>query len=86
MPTGRTLAEWLSYQQALHPRSIDLGLERVRAVADRLGLLPPAGRVAVVAGTIDTSLSPITTDTALSRCGMWTIFVPVMSRSISMTM
>jgi len=51
MPTGRTLAEWLSYQQALHPRSIDLGLERVRAVADRLGLLPPAGRVAVVAGT-----------------------------------
>ena len=38
MPTGRTLAEWLSYQQeTLHPRSIDLGLERVRAVADRLG-------------------------------------------------
>ena len=51
MPAGRTLAEWLSYQQALHPQSIDLGLERVRVVADRLGLRPPAGRVAVVGGT-----------------------------------
>jgi dihydrofolate synthase / folylpolyglutamate synthase len=51
MAAGRTLAEWLSYQQALHPRSIDLGLERVRAVADRLALVPPAGRVAIVGGT-----------------------------------
>ncbi len=51
MPTGRTLAEWLAYQQDLHPRAIDLGLERVRAVAARLGLLPPAGRTVVVGGT-----------------------------------
>jgi dihydrofolate synthase/folylpolyglutamate synthase len=51
MPAGRTLAEWLSYQQDLHPRSIDLGLERVRAVADRLGLLPPLARSALIGGT-----------------------------------
>jgi dihydrofolate synthase/folylpolyglutamate synthase len=51
MPVGRTLAEWLAYQQDLHPRAIDLGLERVRAVAARLGLLPPAGRTALVGGT-----------------------------------
>src|SRR6478672_11722360 len=51
MGAGRTLEEWLSYQQALHPSSIDLGLERVRAVADRLGLLPVAGRAALVGGT-----------------------------------
>jgi dihydrofolate synthase/folylpolyglutamate synthase len=51
MPAGRTLAEWLSYQQDLHPRTIDLGLERVRAVAERLGLLPLAGRSAIVGGT-----------------------------------
>ena len=51
MPAGRTLAEWLSYQQDLHPRSIDLGLERVRAVADRLGLLPPVARSALIGGT-----------------------------------
>jgi dihydrofolate synthase/folylpolyglutamate synthase len=51
VPGGRTLAEWLAYQETLHPQSIDLGLERVRAVADRLGLLPPAGRTAIVGGT-----------------------------------
>ena len=51
MPAGRTLAEWLSYQQDLHPRTIDLGLERVRAVAERLGLLPLAGRSVIVGGT-----------------------------------
>ena len=51
MAAGRTLAEWLAYQQDLHPRAIDLGLERVRAVAARLTLLPPAGRTALVGGT-----------------------------------
>ncbi|MGH8253075.1 MAG: bifunctional folylpolyglutamate synthase/dihydrofolate synthase [Steroidobacteraceae bacterium] len=51
MSGGRTLAEWLAYQETLHPRSIDLGLERVRVVAERLALLPPAGRTAIVGGT-----------------------------------
>lgn len=51
MPAGRTLAEWLAYQETLHPRSIDLGLERVRVVAERLALLPPEGRTAIVGGT-----------------------------------
>ena len=51
MPARRTLAEWLAYQQDLHPQSIDLGLERVRAVAERLALLPPRGRTAIVGGT-----------------------------------
>lgn len=51
MPAGRTLAEWLAYQQDLHPQPIDLGLERVRVVADRLALLPPRGRTAIVGGT-----------------------------------
>ena len=51
MAAGRTLAEWLAYQQDLHPRAIDLALERVRAVAARLALLPPAGRTALVGGT-----------------------------------
>jgi len=40
---ARTLAEWLAFQQQLHPSSIDLGLERVRRVAQRLGLVPRAG-------------------------------------------
>lgn len=31
------LAQWLAYLESIHARPIDMGLERVRAVADRLG-------------------------------------------------
>ena len=33
----QTLAEWLSWQESLNPKAIDLGLERVSLVLDRLG-------------------------------------------------
>lgn len=33
-----TLDDWLAHCERLHPKSIDMGLERVRAVAQRLGL------------------------------------------------
>ncbi|MGD2113234.1 MAG: bifunctional tetrahydrofolate synthase/dihydrofolate synthase, partial [Gammaproteobacteria bacterium] len=46
-----TLADWLAWQDDLHPRRIDLGLERVAAVAQRLAILPPACCVVSVAGT-----------------------------------
>ena len=46
-----TLAEWLAWQETLHPKAIDLGLERVRAVAERLDLLRPNHLVITVAGT-----------------------------------
>ena len=45
------LADWLDYQERLHPRNIELGLDRVGKVAMRLGL-PDAGiPTLVVAGT-----------------------------------
>src|SRR5215472_3272950 len=47
----RTLAEWLELQDSVHPRSIDLGLERVTEVARRLGVAAPAFRVLTVGGT-----------------------------------
>jgi dihydrofolate synthase/folylpolyglutamate synthase len=47
----RTLAEWLALQQRGHPRGIDLGLERIRPVAERLGLLPAPFRSILVGGT-----------------------------------
>ncbi|MFO0512929.1 MAG: bifunctional folylpolyglutamate synthase/dihydrofolate synthase [Gammaproteobacteria bacterium] len=47
----RTLDDWLAYQQAQHPRDIDLGLDRVGAVARRLGLLPWAPPTVIVGGT-----------------------------------
>src|SRR4029079_18365637 len=47
----RTLAEWLDYQQSVHPRSIELGLDRVREVWRRMGQPRPAPIVIVVGGT-----------------------------------
>ncbi|UGB39110.1 bifunctional tetrahydrofolate synthase/dihydrofolate synthase [Frateuria soli] len=47
----RTLAEWLSYQEGVNPRSIELGLERVRDVWQRMGAPRPARRVITVGGT-----------------------------------
>lgn len=47
----RDLGQWLAYIQQQHPQGIDLGLERVRAVAQRLGLPRPATTVITVAGT-----------------------------------
>jgi dihydrofolate synthase/folylpolyglutamate synthase len=51
MTTDRTLPEWLEYIGSVHPRSIDLGLDRVRRVAQRLGVLPPAPSNLIIAGT-----------------------------------
>lgn len=48
---SRTLADWLAYQEHTHPQAIALGLERVRAVADTLGLLAAPPTTIIVAGT-----------------------------------
>jgi dihydrofolate synthase / folylpolyglutamate synthase len=48
---ARSLAEWLALQEAAHPKSIDLGLTRVAAVARRLGLERPSSAVITVGGT-----------------------------------
>ena len=48
---NRTLTDWLDYQQRVHPRSIELGLERVREVWQRLGAPRPAPVVITVGGT-----------------------------------
>ncbi|PRH83772.1 bifunctional tetrahydrofolate synthase/dihydrofolate synthase [Arenimonas caeni] len=48
---ARTLAQWLDYQQRVHPKSIDMGLERVGEVAKRLGVGRPARHVITVGGT-----------------------------------
>lgn len=51
MTTARSLESWLRVQETIHGPGIDLGLERVRAVAMRMGLLPFAPRTIIVAGT-----------------------------------
>jgi dihydrofolate synthase/folylpolyglutamate synthase len=46
-----SLEQWLAYQSQVHPRAIDLGLDRLRQVLDRLGWQPPKVPVITVAGT-----------------------------------
>lgn len=47
----RSLADWLDHIERQHPKSIAMGLERVREVASRLDLGKPAKRVITVGGT-----------------------------------
>ena len=49
--TSRSLADWLAYLEQLHPTAIDMGLDRVRAVAARMAMTRPAPLVVTVTGT-----------------------------------
>lgn len=50
-PRFRRLADWLAWQEKLHPNAIDLGLERLQRTLDRIGWERPACPVITVAGT-----------------------------------
>jgi dihydrofolate synthase/folylpolyglutamate synthase len=50
-PRYTALCDWLAWQEGLHVREIDLGLERCQSVKKRMGLAPPAYRVISVGGT-----------------------------------
>lgn len=45
------LSEWLAWQEQLHPRAIDLGLDRVRRTLSALGWRQPSCPVITVGGT-----------------------------------
>jgi dihydrofolate synthase/folylpolyglutamate synthase len=47
----RSLDDWLDYQQKIHPRDIELGLDRVRSVWLHMGAPPIAKTVITVGGT-----------------------------------
>jgi dihydrofolate synthase/folylpolyglutamate synthase len=72
----RTLADWLGRQERSHPNAIDLGLARVREVAQRLGLLAPRHRVITVGGTNGKGSTVAFLDSMLRaagrRCGRFT--------------
>lgn len=68
----RTLADWLAYIEGQHPRQIELGLDRVREVADRLGFGKPARKVITVAGTNGKG-STVTFIESIARVGEWKV-------------
>jgi dihydrofolate synthase/folylpolyglutamate synthase len=48
--SGASLANWLNYLESLHPHAIEMGLDRIRTVADRLAFDTSAVKI-VVGGT-----------------------------------
>jgi dihydrofolate synthase / folylpolyglutamate synthase len=46
-----TLAEWLAWFETLHPKKIDMSLDRIRVILGGLGLVPPRYKVVTVGGT-----------------------------------
>jgi dihydrofolate synthase/folylpolyglutamate synthase len=68
----KTLDEWLSWQIAVHPREIELGLTRCRTIAQRLDLLPSPFPLINVAGTNGKGSSVALLDVILSAAGLRT--------------
>ena len=64
-----TLDQWLDWQMVLHDKAIELGLDRVSEVGERLGLDKIAGRVITVAGTNGKGSSVAAYETWLSQAG-----------------
>jgi dihydrofolate synthase/folylpolyglutamate synthase len=54
---GTTLAEWLAWLETLHPKKIDLSLNRIRAVLEELGLEDPPYRIVVRTAKAPASLT-----------------------------
>lgn len=46
-----SLNDWLSYLEQIHPKTIDMGLERVAKVANDLGYIDIPSKIILVAGT-----------------------------------
>ncbi|WP_024869392.1 bifunctional tetrahydrofolate synthase/dihydrofolate synthase [Pseudoxanthomonas suwonensis] len=66
------LQQWLEHIERQHPHNIELGLERVREVAARLGLQRPAAQVITVAGTNGKG-STVAFVEAIARAGGWKV-------------
>lgn len=68
----RTLDDWLAYIEQQHPKSIEMGLDRVREVATRLSPGKPAARVITVGGTNGKG-STVAFIEAIARAAGWKV-------------
>jgi len=69
LPRFNALGDWLSWLETAHGSKIDLGLSRIRAVADRMGLLDPEFPVITVAGTNGKGSSVAMLESILTAAG-----------------
>ena len=68
----KSLHDWLAYIEQQHPKSIEMGLDRVREVATRLTLGKPAARVITVGGTNGKG-STVAFIEAIARAAGWKV-------------
>ncbi len=68
-PKYRTLSDWLAWIETLHPRTIELGLERVHAVLDNMGLRRPPYAAIAITGTNGKGSTTAMCETILRRAG-----------------
>ncbi|MDR7134779.1 dihydrofolate synthase/folylpolyglutamate synthase [Lysobacter niastensis] len=68
----RTLSDWLAHIERIHPKSIDMGLDRIREVAQRLRLKRPAKKVITVGGTNGKG-STVAFIEAIARAAGWKV-------------
>ena len=64
-----SLSDWLDWQETLHVKDIELGLERVQSVAQAMGLFKPPYTVISVAGTNGKGSSVALIDAVLTAAG-----------------
>jgi dihydrofolate synthase / folylpolyglutamate synthase len=67
---SRTLAEWLAYQERVNVHTIELGLDRVREVWQRMGAPAPAKQVITVGGTNGKGSTVALLEAMLSAAGL----------------
>ncbi len=70
--TTRTLSDWLGYIERQHPKTIAMGLERIRVVADAMALPRPARHVITIAGTNGKG-STVAFVEAIARAAGWRV-------------
>jgi len=68
-PRFGCLGDWLAWQESLHVREIELGLDRVRAVAERMGIGRPGYATVTVGGTNGKGSSVAMLDAILGAAG-----------------
>ncbi|MEH6346474.1 MAG: bifunctional tetrahydrofolate synthase/dihydrofolate synthase [Bermanella sp.] len=66
----KNLTQWLQYLESLHPSEIDMGLARVRDVAQKMNLLKPANTVVMAAGTNGKGTTVTLTSSILQQAGL----------------
>jgi len=68
----RTLPDWLEYIERIHPKSIDMGLDRIRVVAQALKLGKP-GRAVITVGGTNGKGSTVAFIEAIARAAGWKV-------------